>query len=106
MRVLIAAHLSVEVDKNHYKTIYHISVPAAVTGIFICLLLLVVFLPRRTWGRPREVDILPNVPGSTKLRRSAKIEVRARSSRPVRHSLGAGAGNEAHSSRLSTPAIP
>jgi hypothetical protein len=61
MWVLIA-HLSVEVDKNHYKTISHMSVPAAVTGILICFLLLVVFLPRRPWISPWEEDIPPKLP--------------------------------------------
>jgi hypothetical protein len=60
--ILAFAHLSVEVDKNHYKTVFHMSVPAAIAGIFICLLVVVVFLPRRTWGPPWEEEIPPKRP--------------------------------------------
>jgi len=54
MWVIFAAHLNVEADKNVYEIISHISVPGAVTGILICFLLLVTFLPRQSWSESPE----------------------------------------------------
>ena len=51
---LAFVHLNVDADRNVYKVASYMSIPATVTGILICLLVLLAFVPKRRWSAAPE----------------------------------------------------